>query len=527
VGETAPAFSFLPKTLGFGDRASAVNKFQSLPLAAFLIERRTPVNSYEVVEIDFEELSDGSLVELIEDPVEPTKTLLAVYSNKSVRYTDKVDDRGRRLVALARAANDLKHVCLAAGVQPCGGIHDLVSNIVSILSDCLDLELGWQKLMSAFAISTWFPERLDIAPYLALVGPPGTGKTTAMRVLNSICYRGLLTADISSSAMYDISHRIHPTVSLDETLTAGRPRELIHLLKATSTPGFVFLRKDKARLAFGPKIFSWLELPDDQALNSRCIIIPMHKTSRTDLKSPNDPKVLECAKQMRMRLLQFRFERFRNASESNPCFDNRLSGRPLDLYRALTLSIKDHEPFCEFLADKIAAQGELQPRPLSPAQVSTLWVLYQIIHACPNDSFCTMSELAACVNFNLAERGEPSRLNERKLGGILTSLSLTNRTRTNQGYVVWLERAERLWIHEAARAYGIERSLLSFIKQSTNDKCSICTLTTRPVLAGPPPPKPAPVKAQMRAIETAAREGRERRVRRSRRLRFRAGLGSD
>ena len=94
-----------------------------------------------------------------------------------------------------------------------------------------------------------------MAPYLALVGPPGSGKTTAMRVLKLLCYRSILTADISSSAFYDISNRIRPTLLIDETLTTGMPRELIHLLKASSTRDCVSLRKDKARLAFGPQSF--------------------------------------------------------------------------------------------------------------------------------------------------------------------------------------------------------------------------------------------------------------------------------
>lgn len=477
----------------------------------------------KVVEVDFATLLDGSLVEMIEDPSEPTKTLLAVYSNKSVRYTDRVDDGGRCLVPLTRADNDLKHVCLAAGVQPCGPIPDLVSDIVSILGDRLDLGQGWRKLMSAFAISTWIPEVLDIAPYLALVGPSGTGKTTAMRVLNSLCYRGLLTADISSSAMYDISHRFHPTVSLDETLTVGRPRELIHLLKATSTPGFVFLRKDKARLGFGPKVFSWLELPDDQALNSRCIIIPMRKTSLTDLKSPNDPNVLERAKKMRRRLLQFRFEHFRDVSEPKPALNVRLSGRPLDLYRALTCSIEEDEPFCKFFADKIAAQDEFQARPLSPAQESTILVLYQVIHKVrPEHQACPISALAACVNAELERRGEPSGLNERKLGDILTSLSFTNRTRKNTGYVLWLTRAARARIHATARDYRIEGTDANLI-----DECQLCTPIGRPAPGTLPAPARPPVEAQMRTKKISNRERRVRRERRSRTLRLRAGAESD
>jgi hypothetical protein len=85
-----------------------------------------------------------------------------------------------------------------------------------------------------------------------------------MRVLNSLCYRGLFTADVSRTASYDISHRIRPTILLDETLTAGRPRELIDLLKASSTPDAVSLRKDKARLAYGPPY----------SLGSNCQMMP-------------------------------------------------------------------------------------------------------------------------------------------------------------------------------------------------------------------------------------------------------------
>ena len=453
---------------------------------------------------------------MIEDPADSTKTVLAVCDKDSVRYVNKIRDGNRILMPLSRADVYLRHVCLAAGVEACGSVPDLISDIVTILGDCLDLDQDSRKLLSAFVISTWIPEKLSVAPYLALVGPPGSGKTTAMLILNSLFYRGLLTADISSSAFYDISHRIHPTISLDETLTAGRPRELIHLLRASSTRGCVGLRKDKANLAFGAKAFSWLELPDDQALNSRCIVMPMRRTSRTDLKSPNDSAVLERAKKLRMRLLQFRFERLRNVSEPKPPLNGRLSGRSLDLYRALTLSVEENEPFCKFLADKIAAQDEFRARPLSPAQVWTIWILYQVIHRCPEAGLCPMKELAAAVNEKLKNCGEPQGLNERKLGDVLTSLSLTKRTRTNTGYVLWLNRAERALIHAAARDYHIEGSPGDSI-----DECPICTPASMLKPATPKARTRPPVKAQVEANQTSKVQNSKRRVRREHRERRR------
>ena len=439
-----------------------------------------------IVEVDFAQLSDGALIEMIEDPADATKTVFAVYRNQSVEYAPSVEDRGRILVPLPRADQDLRHVRLAQGAQRYGQVLDLMKRVGCILISCLDLQSESLVLLTAGAICTWFPEKMSVAPYFAFVGPPGSGKTTAMRVLNSLCYRGLLTADITSSAFYEISHRIRPTILLDETLTAGNPRELMHLLKASSTRDCVSLKKGKARLAFGPKIFSWLELPDDQALNSRCLIVPMHRTSRTDLMSPDAPEVLEAARKARMCLLQYRFERFRNISIPKVPSTTKLSGRPLDLYRALALPF-DHEPMmCHDLAPLIADQDKSQMGVLSPAQASALRVLDLSAHQFPDSAGFRLSALTANVNSDLESHGERCRVNERKLGDLLTSLSFANRTRKNTGYVVWLDRADRERLHASARDHRVAEIDAAFM-----EKCELCAKasSSSPASAPTEPPK--------------------------------------
>jgi hypothetical protein len=477
---------------------------QSAPIPASHSKTDSPQDHPLEREIDFAELEDGSLAEMIEDPADPAKPRLAVYSNGTVRYRDKLHDGNRVLVPLSRTDFLSKHVRLPQGAESYGGLRDLIGDVGSFFHFCLDVEPVSQILMTAHVFSSWFLEKLPFAPYLALVGPPSSGKSTALRILSLLCRRGLPTSDITSAAFYDVCHRMHPTILIDETRTAGHPRTLLHLLRSSSSRGFVALRKDKAQMAYGPKVLAWLELPDDAALNSRCVIIPMHKTTRADLKGPDDPNVLRFAAKVRMRLLQFRFEHFHTLSLPKIPANIQLSSRTLDLYRALALPFGADQELCEALAHLVAAQRQFQPGLLSTPQASAVRVLYELIHARPTDAGFRLKDLTLLMNSDLASRGEPSRLNERKTGDILTSLGLTNRSRTNPGnYVLWVDRSYRVRIHEKARNYEVEG-----IPTDPIQNCEICAKTSTASRTGRP--LETVEEKQVRSDEPK-RERRERR----------------
>ena len=193
-------------------------------------------------------------------------------------------------VVQARTDPVSRHVSLPQGAEAYGGLRRLMGDVGRLLAACLDVDINSLLLMIAHVFCTWFPEKLPFAPYLAFVGPPSSGKTTALRILSLLCRRGLATSDLTSAAFYDVCHRMHPTILIDETATAGDQRTMLHLLRSSSTQGFVALRKGQAQLAYGAKVLSWVELPNDAAFNSRCIIIPMRRSTRVDLKGPNDPE---------------------------------------------------------------------------------------------------------------------------------------------------------------------------------------------------------------------------------------------
>jgi len=424
-------------------------------------------------ETDFAELEDGTLIEMIEDPSNPANSLFAVYKNGTVQYAVTVERADRVLVPVPRQQGNFKHIRLARGTQPCASAAVLLGGIGSLILACVDISMDEASLIAAFVISTWFIESLPVAPYLALVGPPRSGKSTLLQVLNLLCRRPLLTADITSAAFYEVYEKLSLTLLVDETLTAGNRRELFHLLKTGTTRGSVTLRKGRSLKAFGPKVISYTELPNDAALNSRCVIIPMQETNRTDLAKPTDKNILDIADNLQKELLQYRLENHHSLRLPRVEGDERLYSRTRDLYQALALPIGYQTDFCEYLVHLFETQQEINREPLTPASNALLRFLYEWIHLHLTDGKCAQKELTVGVNLNLESLQETFRLNAHEVGRALTSLGFTNRKRTNAGFILWLDLRTRKRIHNLAHSYAIDQES-QFQEDAFGNECGLC-----------------------------------------------------
>jgi len=424
------------------------------------------------VEIDFCELPDGRLLEMIVNPGDATDCLLAISTNGRIRYAQKLRYRNQVFVPIPRETEIIRHVHLAKGAESYKSLEILLADIRVVLMKTLELTFKQIILLSQFILTTWLIDKLPVAPYVAFVGPPGSGKTTALRILNLLCRRSLLTSDISSSAFYSVCDRMTTTLLLDETATVDNRRQLLHLLRAGTTQDSVAVRKGNTYKTYGARAFSWLELPDDDALNSRCLIIPMTSCKAVNLLTPDDPRILYHAEKLQRQLLQFRLASYRTLRIPKIPGEEALRPRTRDLLRALAMPVADDKRICEVLLSLLKQQqplGEL----LSVSQSTVLDLLYDTIHDNPEVNYITISELTRCANENLREKGEPGKILEKKLGNILTSLHLTNRTRRNDGFVLWVDRKTREQIHQLVRAYGPTPKM--------SPACEMCRLmSTRP-----------------------------------------------
>jgi hypothetical protein len=313
-----------------------------------------------------------------------------------------------------------------------------------------------------------------VAPYVALVGPPGSGKTTLLKVLRLLCRRALLTADITSAAFYHVCDRLTPTLLIDETSSAGERRLLFHLLRTGATRDVIALRNNQSFNAYSAKVVSWTELPNDTALNSRCIIIPLHETDRADLTRPTDSKIVNAADELQKQLLRFRFEKYRVLALPRISGDERLHSRSRDLYEALALPCEGDATICEWLVHIFEIQQESNREPLPPDQAAVLQTLFIWIHIPPGKGIYPICALTKAVNSDLQSARESFRLSPRQVGAVLTSLGFMDRRRTNLGWLAWFNMKSQKRIHQLIHRYGIE----NFNLLPAREVCQICDFCT-------------------------------------------------
>src|SRR5271155_5342868 len=97
------------------------------------------VTSKPVIETDFAELPDGTLLDTIEDPSNPARTLLAVYRDQSVHYANQFEADDRICVPVSRTTEILRHVRFSRGAKPYKSTDHLLGALTAVISHCLDM----------------------------------------------------------------------------------------------------------------------------------------------------------------------------------------------------------------------------------------------------------------------------------------------------------------------------------------------------------------------------------------------------
>jgi hypothetical protein len=428
------------------------------------------------IEVDFRYLDDGRVVELVEDPADARKTKLAVFENGNVYLTDAVDHAGQILVPFGRTADGLEDICLPRGLRPYESAEAVFYKTHNLIAQCVALPEQYLLVTAAIVLNSWFADRLRPPVYLLLTGLPQSGKTTLLETMRLLCRRSLLVSEISSAAAYDACSRFGCTLMIDENdwRADQNSRALRKQLRAGTSKGLLTKHLRKTQHAFGSKILSGVELPDDAALRSRCIHLPMDETDRSDLQKPWDPRIVAAADEMRGQLLQFRLERYSSISPRIISGAEKLRPRSRDLLGSLLAPLEGVKHSDEFLLAFFMDTHDPSTRDLlSPAQSAVIGALFEIIHHPGNVGFVQVGVVSDLANRILAATGERLELNPRGTSDIMTGMGFSRRNRSSQGSLVPLDKESVAKIHRLKRKHDVQWPESKSLK-AESESCSLC-----------------------------------------------------
>jgi len=262
---------------------------------------------------------DGSIVETVYCP-ELAETAFAVARAGEIEILPEWPNGKDTFVPVRPSNNLLKHRALLLPSEPAeyGDTAALVDDLQRYVGRYVRLSPDAAALSVAYVLLSWVYDAYNELPYLRFRGDYGTGKTRALIVIGSLCYKAFFASGASTvSPIFHTLDTFKGTLVFDEAdfRFTDEKAELVKILNNGNVKGFPVLRTQvtpqkefdpRAFMIFGPKIVGMRRAYDDRALESRFLTVELEpgQSEGVPINLPDDqaPEAL----QLRNKLLMYR-----------------------------------------------------------------------------------------------------------------------------------------------------------------------------------------------------------------------------
>lgn len=293
---------------------------------------------------------------MVFDP-DAARTRFVVWQNGIWRFEQTVrTSSGERLIPYAARNNLVRKqvVLFPSEPQEYGSEAALVAEIQTFIHRYVDVSPRFERVASYYVLFSWLHDNYAELPYLRLRGDYGSGKTRFLLTVGSLCYKPIFASGATStSAIFRMLDSFGGTLIIDEGdfRYSDEKSDLIKIFNNGNQKGLPVIKTEmsgtkefnpRAFEVFSPKILASRGSFDDKALESRFLTEESGgRTLRRDIPINLPTAYKDEARELRNKLLLYRFRNHGRIREPFPALDARIEPRLRQIFMPLMSIVSD------------------------------------------------------------------------------------------------------------------------------------------------------------------------------------------
>lgn len=267
------------------------------------------------------------------------KFLVYSLSSAEISETQRIEIDNEVYLPVQAESIEKRTVVLPSGVEEYGTESDLLVEVQRFIHRYVELGKEYELIASYYVLFSWIYDCFPELPYLRFQGDWGTGKSRAIVVIGSLCYKPIFTFGATSiSPIFRLLELFRGTLIIDEGdhQNSDTWQDFVKVLNVGFQRHFPLLRTEevngqrepKSFYVFGPKVLSTRFAFKDHALESRCLTKVMPPNSRRPeipINLPDD--FYDEVDRLQRKLLLFRLRNHSRVGLNPAVYDPNLEDR--------------------------------------------------------------------------------------------------------------------------------------------------------------------------------------------------------
>jgi hypothetical protein len=422
-----------------------------------------PNSTSEIIFTPGEILKDGQQLCIVQQS-RGSEPKLLLWNGSSFSIGESFDCGGCSYRPLPINSSVLGNLRLPSEPRPYGSVEQLLASIASVFRERANASEAAARMLSFFALASWFPDCFSVAPCLSIAGAVRVELALMLQLLACFCRHSLTLAEPTHNTLLALPWKLRPTLLINCSEVSPK---LQNFFEASSYHG-TSIPTNTGELVdtFGIKALASSDhVFMDSALG---LAVPPRRGGMPALW--NEPDLVELAARFQPQLLQCRLDRWQQVAAST--WDQQEFASPTrELAHGFGICLPSDQLRGELVGLLRGHEEEAQVACSTNDRALVIEGLLAVCHD-PQKESVFVASLTAIVNTIFKMRGETSQLKPRRVGALLKSLGIPAERLGKAGRGLLLREQTRAAIHTLAKEFAV-RSI-----QDKVQRCRHCEMFT-------------------------------------------------